>query len=266
MRERLINRRQQGDLGEVSAIEWLTRKGATVSAPFGHSPDYDLIADFEGRLLRVQVKTSTVREFTPNGHERWTVRIATNGGNQSWTGMTKSFDPTTVDLLMVLVGDGRRWLIPASVVEGSVGLRLGGPRYAEFEIESTDAITPLVYGRGDHTRIDGHSGGSAGVGEPGQTVNLVATPEWVRIPPPPSDLPGHLTSGPPKFRRTRISSGHQITIPSVPFRAAGLDVGDRLELTADGPGRVIVQRIESPADTLALDELPGLELSNGPDA
>ncbi len=56
--DRLINRRQQGDLGEASAIEWLTRQGATVSAPLGHSPDYDMIAEIDGRLLRVQVKTS----------------------------------------------------------------------------------------------------------------------------------------------------------------------------------------------------------------
>ena len=56
--ERLINRRQQGDLGEASAIEWFTRAGAVVSTPLGHSPDYDLIADFGDRPLRVQVKTS----------------------------------------------------------------------------------------------------------------------------------------------------------------------------------------------------------------
>ena len=87
MRERLINRRQQGDLGEASAIEWLTRLGATVSVPVGHSPDYDLIAELGGRLLRVQVKTSTFHEQTPDGHERWGVAIRTNGGNQSWTGM-----------------------------------------------------------------------------------------------------------------------------------------------------------------------------------
>jgi hypothetical protein len=37
-KQRLINRRQQGDLGEASAIEWLTSKGATVLIPFGHSP------------------------------------------------------------------------------------------------------------------------------------------------------------------------------------------------------------------------------------
>jgi Holliday junction resolvase-like predicted endonuclease len=56
--DRLINRRQQGDLGEASAIEWLTSVGATVSVPLGHSPDYDLIAQLAGRLMRIQVKTT----------------------------------------------------------------------------------------------------------------------------------------------------------------------------------------------------------------
>jgi Holliday junction resolvase-like predicted endonuclease len=86
MRERLINRRQQGDLGEASAIEWLTRQGGTVSCPLGHSPDYDLIAELDGRLLRVQVKTSTFRAMTPNGHERWSVAVATNGGTRAGPG------------------------------------------------------------------------------------------------------------------------------------------------------------------------------------
>jgi hypothetical protein len=92
--ERLINRRQQGDLGEASAIEWLTRQGATVSVPMGHSPDYDLIAEVDGRLWRVQVKTCARRETTSEGEERWPVAICTNGGNQSWTGLTKVFDAT----------------------------------------------------------------------------------------------------------------------------------------------------------------------------
>ena len=104
--DRLINRRQQGDLGEASAIEWLTRQGATVSVPLGHSPDYDLIAELEGRLLRVQVKTSTQTASTPDGHRRCPVMIATNGGNQSWTGTTKRFDPTKVEALFVVLGDG----------------------------------------------------------------------------------------------------------------------------------------------------------------
>jgi hypothetical protein len=37
--------------------------------------------------------------------------------------------------LFVLVGDGRRWFIPADAVEGGSGLRLGGPKYAQFEVD-----------------------------------------------------------------------------------------------------------------------------------
>jgi hypothetical protein len=73
--------RRQGDAGELSAIVWLKVRGAAVFLPLGHSPDYDLVADFRARPLRVQVKTSTC------------------------------------------------WRI-----------RLGGPRYAEYEIESADPL------------------------------------------------------------------------------------------------------------------------------
>ena len=52
--------RRQGDLGEYSAIEWLGSRGYPVWVPVGHSPDCDLITELSGRLIRVQVKTSTV--------------------------------------------------------------------------------------------------------------------------------------------------------------------------------------------------------------
>ncbi len=87
--ERRINRRQQGDLGEASAIEWLTGMGAVVLTPIGHSPDFDLVAYTNGRLLRVQVKTSTQRLTMPTGETRSPVTLATSGGNQSWNGTTK---------------------------------------------------------------------------------------------------------------------------------------------------------------------------------
>ena len=253
MRSRLINRRQQGDLGEASAIEWLTRQGATVLIPFGHSPDYDLVAGLQdGTLLRVQVKTSTFRSSTPEGDERWSVSLRTNGGNQSWTGLAKSFDPTAVELVFVLVGDGRRWLIPSSAIEGQA-VTLGGPKYSEFEITSADAIEELVYGSGNPTLESKPRPGEYRSGQTGGAVNAMAMPSQVRILPPPSDSRAPRLAGvsastaPLKFQRTRISSAHQVTIPSVPFRAAGLEVGDRLHATAEGPGRVILERIDPPA-------------------
>lgn len=41
---------------------------------------------------------------------------------------------------------------------------------------------------------------------------------------------------------TRISSKHQITIPTAALRAAGLEVGERVVAHSDGPGRVVLER------------------------
>ena len=125
-----ISPRRQGDLGEMSAMDWLASKGYGVNFPIGHSPDYDLIADDGESLVRVQVKTTT--QYMKR---RWKVMICTRGGNQSWNGTVKWFSPSRCDWLFVLVADGRRWFIPAEAVGGTSGLLLGGPKYAEFEVE-----------------------------------------------------------------------------------------------------------------------------------
>ncbi len=74
--------REQGDYGERAALYWLVAQRAQVSIPFGHSPHYDLVAELGGRLLRVQVKTSTCRHKRTLG-----VTVCTRGGNQSWSGL-----------------------------------------------------------------------------------------------------------------------------------------------------------------------------------
>ena len=117
--------REQGDVGELSAMEWLVSEGAHVYLPVFHSPDVDLVAELDGRLRRLQVKTCT---YQRNG--RWCVHLKTCGGKQSWSGVVKRLDPTRYDLLFVLVADGRRWCIPANAVEGTAALLLGGPKYS----------------------------------------------------------------------------------------------------------------------------------------
>jgi Holliday junction resolvase-like predicted endonuclease len=133
-----ISPRRQGDLGELSAMEWLGSRGHIVYLPIGHSPDVDLIADNGGALLRVQVKTTTAYR-----KRRWEVSVCTRGGNRSWNGTVKRFSASRCDRLFVLVRDGRRWFIPAKAVEGGARLVLGGPKYARFEIEPGRPL-PLV--------------------------------------------------------------------------------------------------------------------------
>jgi PD-(D/E)XK endonuclease len=123
--------REQGDFGELSAMQWLVGLGAKLALPVGHSPDWDLIAELDGRLLRVQVKTTRRRQGG-----RWSVMVCTRGGNQSWTGIAKYFDVSRCDYLFVHVADGRRWFIPSKAIEGRTAIALGGPKYAEFEVEA----------------------------------------------------------------------------------------------------------------------------------
>jgi hypothetical protein len=134
-----MNPRRQGDLGEFSAIEWLGSRGYPIAIPLGHSPDHDLIAEIDERLVRIQVKTSTLVV-----NRRFQVSLRTSGGNQSWTGVVKRFSCDRCDWLFVLGGDGRRWFIPAQAVDGTTGIMLGGPKYAEFEVESGRPLTEML--------------------------------------------------------------------------------------------------------------------------
>ena len=238
-RERAVNRRVQGDIGELSAMEWLAATGAVVWVPFAHSPDVDLMAEWDGELMRVQVKTSTFRAQPKSGGERWKVSIATNGGNQSWSGLTKKFDPAKVDYLFAVVGDGRRWFIPASCVEGRREVALGGRKYSEFEIEPGTPFEGTIYSRGCPNRLQACSGikpctaGECQSGQMDVTVNHTAMPTQVRILPPPSSS-----------RQVLLRPKRQMTIPKAPCEAAGLDSGDRLRVQADGPGRILLERID----------------------
>jgi PD-(D/E)XK endonuclease len=146
--EEMLTPREQGDMGERAALHWLMGQGAHVSIPFGHSPHYDLVADFGDELLRVQVKTSACRY-----KQRWAVTVCTRGANQSWQGLVKRLDPSRFDHLFVLVADGRQWFIPASRIEGATAIHLGGPKYSEFEVEQADPI-PATSGGADASTID----------------------------------------------------------------------------------------------------------------
>ena len=247
---RLINRRQQGDLGEASAIEWFTRLGGVVFIPFGHSPDIDFVVELDDRLLRVQVKTSTRVSPTPSGAPRFPVGVATSGGNQSWSRVAKRLDPDRFDFLFAVTGEGRRWCIPAAALEAGNALSLGGSKYSEFEIEPCPPVRPLVYG-GDPPIDFATAAGEYPSGQRTAAVNRQASPSQVRILPPPSS-PGAA------FKRTKyerklgrsgravINQKRRVTLPQGAVAAAGLRDGDRLSVRAVADGQVLLERIELP--------------------
>ena len=216
-------------------MEWLASKGALVWIPLGHSPDVDLMAELNGHLSRIQVKTSTMQGATRQGDARWDVAIVTSGGNRSWGGTTKTLNPAKVDYLFVLVGDGRRWFIPVPAVEATRAVKLGGRKYSEFEVESGTSFEALVYPEKNPNRIDPLIQGECQSGQMDVTVNHTAMPTQVRILPPPSTA----TSS----RQVLLRPKRQVTIPKLPAEEAGVVPGDRMRVRADGPGRVVFERI-----------------------
>lgn len=221
-------------------MEWLASRGATVWVPFNHSPHVDLMAEWNDRLIRVQVKTSTFRAPVKSGEERWRISIATNGGNRSWTGLAKKFDPTRVDYLFVLVGDGRRWFIPAPNVEAARSIALGGTKYSEFEVERGTPFEALIYGGPTANRIADVSPlpGECQSGQMDLTVNQAAMPTQVRILPPPS--PSTTVT-----RQILLRPKRQATFPKAPCEAAEILPGDRLRVFSDGPGRLVFEKIDA---------------------
>lgn len=207
----------------------------------------DLVADFGTGPIRVEVKTAGTLS-----DGRWRVMIATLGGNQSWSGVVKHFDPCRCDYLFVLVGDGRRWLIPTHALECRRALSLGGPKYSEYEIEPGRPLTDAMPLR---SRLPL---GECQSGQLDRAVNAAAMPTQVRILPPPSSLSDPpIGSGP--SHQARVWGKRRVTLPRGVVTATGIAVGDRLRVSAAGSGRIVIERIESPAaagPTPAQPELP----------
>lgn len=244
-RERSINRRRQGDLGEASAIEWFTRLGGTVFAPLGHSPDVDLIILLEGQTFRVQVKTTTQEHETPNGEWRCAVSLTTSGGNQSWNRKVKRLDPNRVDYLFVAAGSGRRWCIPTALESGA-SVSLGGSKHGEFEIDPAAEFASVVYA--GESSLDCR--GPLGEYPSGQRMAAVNRPAFAfRGSTPLSPIPFAETKYERKLGksgRAVINQKRRVTIPSEAASQAGLADGDRLSVRADGLGRAVLERIALP--------------------
>ena len=172
-----------------------------------------------------------------------TCRLATA---RMWT--SQYFVPDRCDFLFGHVGDGRRWFIPTAALDATSGITLGGPKYSEFEVDpGRSLLPPSSTGEqeknGSASTMPGSLRGSSGDGESGRTVNPVALPQWVRIPPPPSE--SVLASHAP--HRTRAAGNRQVTIPKGCLEQAGLTIGDRFAVEACGEGRVMLTRVDDAA-------------------
>lgn len=121
-----MDKKQQGDIGVAAAIYYYTKSGAVVSIPNTDNARYDLVVDFDGKLTRVQVKTTGYKE-----KNSYIVQLRTAGGNRSWGGTVKKLDSSEFDELLVYTMEGSVYTFPAEFVHDRSTITLSD-KYASY--------------------------------------------------------------------------------------------------------------------------------------
>jgi len=84
-----------GDVGELEALVAFTRAGFDVSKPLTSNTKYDLIADYDGKLFKVQVKTITTEEEDTG---RLIFALRTTEGNH---GVSRPYTTDDADVIFI---------------------------------------------------------------------------------------------------------------------------------------------------------------------
>lgn len=120
----------QGNMGLGKAIEYFTSQGITVALPLNDTQKYDLIADFNGGLQRVSVKTS---RFSRTGTS-YEVALKNSGG-ASGKSVIRNFDNTSCDYVFIYTADEKTYLIPSEEIDAKSGITVGN-KYTEYIVKA----------------------------------------------------------------------------------------------------------------------------------
>ena len=100
------NTKYIGNLTELQCIAAFYEIGYSVSIPYGENNRYDFIADVEGHLIRVQVKTSS----TKDGGKSYSFSCRSSRTNGKRT-INKKYSKSEIDYFATFINN-RCYLIP----------------------------------------------------------------------------------------------------------------------------------------------------------
>ena len=121
----------QGDIGVAAAMLYYSIHRFSVSVPSTEHSKYDLIIEKEGKIQRVQVKTSN---YKPN--DKYLVQLRTNGGNQSTKTKITRLSKKEIDLVFILCGDGNIYELPIDLVDGKSEVSISSEKYNAYLMDN----------------------------------------------------------------------------------------------------------------------------------
>lgn len=122
-----MNTNSQGNLGLGKAIQYFTSHNITLAIPLNDTQPYDLIADFNGKLQRISVKTGCYSE-TEGSYQ---VLLKHSGGGSN---KINYFDNTSCDYVFIYTLDEQIYLIPAKEIDVKSSITVGR-KYTEYQIK-----------------------------------------------------------------------------------------------------------------------------------
>lgn len=120
----------QGNMGLGKAIEYFTSNQIPIAIPLNDTQPYDLIADFNGGLQRIQVKTT---RYSDNNGKTYKVQLRNCGGNKTGKARAVLFNNKTCDYLFVYTAAEKIYLIPSKEIKVVNSMSIG-KKYDKYEV------------------------------------------------------------------------------------------------------------------------------------
>lgn len=115
------------------AMAWFGLRGCAVALPV-EPQEYDLLVTTAKGIQRVQVKSCAAR----NGKGKWHVGIGRRPYVLDKSASKMPYDPDSLDLFFIVLGDGSIYVIPSSVLAGLTSIHAGN--YAPYKVGDASSL------------------------------------------------------------------------------------------------------------------------------
>ena len=123
-----LTAKQKGNLTELQCLTAFYAEGCHVSLPYGENSRYDMVVDVDGQLIRVQVKTSSLK-----GEEGEAIMFSCRSSHVNSTGVKNiRYTDKEIDYFATF-WNGQCYLIPISECSTEKTLRFVPPKSGQLK-------------------------------------------------------------------------------------------------------------------------------------
>lgn len=124
----MLNSKQKGNITEVECMLAFLKLGYNVLMPYGDCERYDFVVDIEGKLLKIQVKTSSDSHID----EGYIIFKCANKTTKEGQFVRHSYTKEQIDYFMTSY-NGQCYLIPVEETSTEKRLRFTSPKNGQLK-------------------------------------------------------------------------------------------------------------------------------------